>query len=321
MSLPATDRSPGLLRSQWWRGSRTGPPTTQAPPHRLGLFAVVVLGLGALTAAADLDRQVTPFVLVAIPAVAAVGVSAVNGGGRAAVGRLFGRLCRVRVGMRWYVIALGIPVAEKMMVDLAGSLLGMTTPDRLLQALTAAALLVPLVVLLPGLLEELGWRGFGVHTASEQGLSPVRAVAVIAPLFVALHLPLYLPGQMHDGFPLWPLPLHLLAVSVLLTWVYLRTRSVLVTGLMHAGFNATVPLTWGLDAAWAWGARALILTLIAAAVVGKVGIAWWRQPLSPGNTPTAPSPASVPVCSTSSTTNDPSIDRVLESDHDNRQII
>jgi membrane protease YdiL (CAAX protease family) len=248
-----------------------------APSGRLALFAGLVLGLEAVTVMGDLDPAVTPFVLVLIPAVAAVGVSALSGG-RAAVGRLTGAAARTRVGMRWYVVAVGIPVADKLIVDLAGTLLGRTTPDRLLQALTASAIVVPLVVLIPGLLEELGWRGFGVQTAVEQGHSPMWAVAVIAPLFIALHIPLYLPGQLYAGLALWPLPINLLAVSVLLTWVYLRTRSVLVTGLMHAGFNATVPLTWGLDAEWAWAARSIVLTLIAALVVGRVGITWWRTP-------------------------------------------
>lgn len=252
---------------------------TLQPSRQLALFAGLVLSLGTVTSLAGLDRAVTPFVLVLVPAAAAIGVSAVDGG-HTAVGRLTGRVARVRVGVRWYVAALGIPVADKLLVDVAGIVLGMTTPGRLLHALTASAVVVALVVLMPGLLEELGWRGFGVQTAVEQGHSPAWAVAVIGPLFIALHVPLYLPGQLYSGFALWPLPINLLAVSVLLTWVYLRTRSVLVTGLMHAGFNATVPLTWGLDTEWVWSTRAIVLPLIAVLVVGRVGLSWWRTPLS-----------------------------------------
>ena len=85
-------------------------------------------------------------------------------------------------------------------------------------------------------------------------------------IFLLLHVPLYLPGQLYEGLPVWPLPFILLASSVLLTWFYLRTSSALLAGLMHAAFNASVPLTWGLDPAWVWQARAVTLTIFAAAV-------------------------------------------------------
>jgi len=248
------------------------------PSQRLTAFAMLVLSLEAVTFVVRLDAAITPFVLVFIPTVAAVAVSAVSGG-RSAIIMLLRRLVRVRVGVRWYLVAVGIPVLEKLAVDVTGVLLGRSTPDRMVSALTFPALVVPLVVLVPAILEELGWRGFGVQAAVEQGHSPAWAALVVAALFLTLHLPLYLPGQLYAGLPFWPLPLSLLAASVLLTWIYLRTRSVLITGLMHAAFNATVPLTWGLPADWVWQARAISLILIAALVVGRVGTSWWRSPL------------------------------------------
>jgi hypothetical protein len=58
------------------------------------------------------------------------------------------------------------------------------------------------------------------------------------------------------------------AGAVLLTWIYLRTAgSVLVAGLTHGALNATVPLTWRLDDAWVWQARAGIIGVIARAGV------------------------------------------------------
>ena len=89
--------------------------------NRLAIFAAVVLSLAAVTFLARLDTAVTPFVLVLIPAVAALVVSALSGG-RAEVGRLARRVGRVRVGARWYLIAVGIPVADKLLVDAAGLL-------------------------------------------------------------------------------------------------------------------------------------------------------------------------------------------------------
>jgi uncharacterized protein len=248
------------------------------PSQRLLAFALLILGLEAVTFLAQPDPGLTPFLVVLIPPVAAVVVLAVSGG-KGEMRSLFGRLGRWRVDARWYVAAIGIPLAEKVGVDLVGLAVGATTPSRLTDALTASALVVPLVVLVPALLEELGWRGFGVQTAVDGGHSPAWAAAVIGLMFVLAHIPFYLPGHLYDGLPLWPVPIWLLAGSVLLTWIYLRTGSVLLAGLMHAAFNGTVPLTWGLDPAWVWQARAGVLSVIAVVVVLMSGRHWWLSTL------------------------------------------
>ena len=85
-----------------------------------------------------------------------------------------------RVRPRWYAAAILIPVAEKIIVDVAGLLLGQTTAPLLVSSLSIAALTVPLVVLIPGMLEELGWRGFAVQTAIDGGRSPALRVGVVA---------------------------------------------------------------------------------------------------------------------------------------------
>lgn len=252
-------------------------PAAANPSQRLLAFALLVLGLETATFLSRLDPELTPFVLVLIPPAAATVVLAVSGG-RGEIRTLVGRLGRWRVDARWYVAAIGIPLVEKLGVDLVGLAVGASTPRRLTEALTTSALIVPLVVLDPALLEELGWRGFGVQTAVDGGHSPAWAAAVIGLMFVLAHVPLYLPGYLYDGLPLWPAPIWLLAGSVLLTWIYLRTGSVLLAGLMHAAFNGTVPLTWGLDPAWVWQARAFVLSAIAVIVLMISGRHWWLAP-------------------------------------------
>ena len=252
-------------------------PAASKSSRRLVWFALLVLGLEAVTFLARLDPDLTPFLVVLIPPVAALVLLTVSGD-KGEIKTLLGRLGRWRVDGRWYVAAIGIPLLEKVGVDLVGLAVGATTPSRLTGALTASALVVPLVVFVPALLEELGWRGFGVQTAVDGGRSPAWAAAVIRLMFVLAHLPFYLPGQLYDGLPLWPAPIWLLAGSVLLTWIYLRTGSVLLAGLMHAALNGTVPLTWGLDPAWVWQARAGVLSVIAVAVVLMSGRHWWLSP-------------------------------------------
>lgn len=241
------------------------PTPVLSPTRKLLLFAAAVLVLEGIVMLAGPSPNLTPYVLVLVPAASALGIAAVDG--RRGVATLIRRAGVWRVRPRWYAAAIGIPVLEKVVVDVAGVALGATTPERLSHALTLSALLIPLVVLVPALIEELGWRGFGVQNAAEAGHSPIWAALTVGVVFLALHVPLYMPGQLYGDLPFWPLPMILLSMSVLLTWVYLETGSVLLAGLMHAAFNGTVPLTWGLDPSWVWPTRALVLTAVAAAVV------------------------------------------------------
>lgn len=104
-------------------------------------YAVFAAGVLVLTAAAflaPLGRDLTPFVLVLVPALVAVAVSAVVAGGPG-VRRLLARMLVWRVKPFWYVMALGIPVLEKLTVDLVGLVSGSTTPSRLVESLTVSA--------------------------------------------------------------------------------------------------------------------------------------------------------------------------------------
>jgi membrane protease YdiL (CAAX protease family) len=246
----------------------TGGRSTNRP---LVTFAILVVAMETVVFLVPLGRDLTPFALVLIPAAAGLLVSARSGGG-AAVRNLIRRLGVWRVHPRWYAAAILIPVAEKIIVDATGLALGRTTPQLLLSALGVAALTLPLVVLVPGMLEELGWRGFAVQAAIDSGRSPIWATLVVGALFLLFHVPLYLPGHMYHGLPFWPLPLTLLSSAVFLTWIYLRTGSVLLAGLLHAAFNASTSLTWGLDATWVWQVRAIVLTVLAAALVASGGL-------------------------------------------------
>lgn len=256
--------------------------------YRLLTFGVMAAVAEAGVLLARLGREATPFALVLIPPAAAL-VATGFSRGLAGIVRLLASLGRWRVGARWYLAALGIPFLGTLAIDVVGLLLGAASLDRIFGALTASALLIPVVVVVPAMLEELGWRGFAVQAAVDAGHSPGWATSVVGLMFVTAHIPLYLPGQIYDNLPLWPLPITLLAYAVLLTWIYLRTGSVLLAGLMHAALNATLPLTWGLDPGWAWQARAGVFGVIAALVMSINGRTWWRSsmptPVSFSGTP------------------------------------
>jgi membrane protease YdiL (CAAX protease family) len=225
-------------------------------------FSVIVLVGGASVIGAGLGRDTTPFALVLVIPVAAI-LSAWLVGGADAVRGLFARITRWRVPLRWYLAAIGIPVVVALVIDAAGILAGVADLDAIIGAITAEALIVPIVVFLPALFEEFAWRGYGVETMLERGAGFAKATLGVGLVFMAIHLPLYLPGQLYDYLPVWPGIVFLLGASVLLGWIYVGSgRSSLLAGICHAALNGTVPLRWGLDDVWEWQVRGIVLGLV-----------------------------------------------------------
>jgi membrane protease YdiL (CAAX protease family) len=243
--------------------------------HRLAAFGTAIVGLTCAAVASQLGRDTTPFALVFVPAVAALGVAALADG-RPGVSRLVRRITRWRAAPRWYAVALGIPLAMWLAIVVAGVAVG--TPLGALFRELPQILIVFLVVLVPGLLEEFGWRGYGVP-ASPASWSVLRAALTVGLLFIIPHLFLYLPGQLYDNLPIWPLPLLLLSGSVLYTWVYVGSGgSALLAGLMHAASNGLIPLSRGIDPVVVWQLQGITITLISAIVL--VASARMRRPLA-----------------------------------------
>jgi membrane protease YdiL (CAAX protease family) len=233
-------------------------------------FTVIVLALGGLAFLAGLQREVTPFALVLVIPAAAI-LSAWLVGGVPMVRGLFERVVRWRVPFRWYGAAIGIPLLGTLAVVAAGVLLGQASVDDVVAGLSASVIVVPLVVFLPALFEEFAWRGFGVDIMLRRGAPLLVAALTIGIVFTAIHLPLYLPGQLYEDLPLWPVFLILMGYAVLLAWIYDGSgRSSLLAGITHAALNGFVPLTAGLDAAWAWQTRGVVFGLIGLAIAGLI---------------------------------------------------
>jgi membrane protease YdiL (CAAX protease family) len=82
-----------------------------------------------------------------------------------------------------------------------------------------------------------------------------------------MHVVLMLPGGINEGLALWSAILSLVAYSVVLTWIFVGSGSVLLAALVHAGFNGVVPLMRGIDAEASWDIRAVLAAGIAIAIV------------------------------------------------------
>ena len=222
----------------------------------LAVAALVALGASTLGAGA-------PFVLALSPALIALVVARTEG--RGSVRRLLHTLTVRPARARWYLV-LAIPALGTLATVAIAAALGAPLEDTLERSLIALAFL-PLVVAIPAFAEELAWRGFVIPRLLPV-MSPLTASLLIAVPWSLVHLPLALPGQMYDGIAVWPSIVTVFSLSVLGTWVFIGTGgSVLMAGLFHALYNATTPITWGLEPETAWVLRPLVFAAIAMAVV------------------------------------------------------
>ena len=240
-------------------------------------FAGLSVALGAAALAAGVSSSLLPFILALGPTGIALTLAWRERGG-ALRGLL--RLAVTRPPRRAWYLLVALPVAWAFATVLISVALGEPTAG-LFDKVVPAVFIVPLVVLLPAFAEELAWRGYAVPRLLPS-MSPVTAAIVLAVPWTVLHVFLQLPGQMNAGLALSPTVVSLVAYSIILTWVVVRTGgSVLLAALIHTGFNGIVPVMGGLDVDRAWAIRAVLIAIVAAAVVAHEVGRSRREPTPP----------------------------------------
>jgi membrane protease YdiL (CAAX protease family) len=210
------------------------------------------------------------------PSIAAVIVVAIVGG-RSAVKRLLSRLVRWRIGLKWYVIAIGLTVVITLSAVALNVLFGATAPTgEQLSGWSELPFSFIFFFLLAGAAEELGWRGFAQpHLQGKYSALP--SALILSVVGVVWHLPLFLTGNIE--LPDVPL---IFAGYVVYAWLFNSTGgSVLITMVAHATNNTISgeffsPMFQGADAvrqsallAILWIAAAVIVILRAGPNLGR----------------------------------------------------
>jgi membrane protease YdiL (CAAX protease family) len=161
------------------------------------------------------------------------------------VRQLLSRLLRWRVGLRWYVFALGFLAAVKLFAAVLYRVANGSWPHFGGEAWYA---IVPAIVaagIFGGPLgEELGWRGYALPGLSER-FGPAAASLILGVIWACWHLPLFflsgLDGygdQYGQSFPTYLI--QVVAFSVALAWLVGNTGgSLLLAVLMHSAINQT----------------------------------------------------------------------------------
>jgi membrane protease YdiL (CAAX protease family) len=168
--------------------------------------------------------------------------------GKAGLKEWASRIVRWRVGLKWYAVALLLPMALSVAAVSLNVLMGAPGltfahlaqwPDLLVEIL--------FVFFVIALGEEPGWRGYALPRLQE-GRSALSATLILAVFGVIWHVPLFLTGDS----PWSNIPI-IVAGYIFFTWLFNNTRgSVLIAMVLHTSQNASrmifAPMFSGADA-------------------------------------------------------------------------
>ena len=195
--------------------------------------------------------------------------------GRGALHKLLGRLLIWRVNPLWYLVVIGPAV-------LAGGVVALNTllggPPLSVDVSLLFAVIMLAFSIFPGsaLGEEIGWRGYALPRL-QAGRSALSASLILGVIWGFYHLPLFFTGQAARPLSLFPpFLISVIALSVILTWVYNSTGgSLLMVVLLHATYN--LPMTLSIDDL---GSRATVPVMLyfGLLVVAAIVVVIWAGP-------------------------------------------
>ena len=218
MVEPRTGRSEGSVPDEGTGGTA---PSNWAARHDLLLFfALAYLLSWALWPLVILDPTSSPLVPFG-PLIAAVVISLLAGGPRE-LWALLRQLTRWRVHPIWYLIALVGPFV--MAVVAAALAVATGAPMQRSGAYTdlgAVGFTFVSTMIIVGLFEEVGWRGFALPRLQRR-LDALWAALVLGVLWALWHLPELISDPTRQRPPLQFI-LWALALSVIFAWLYNST--------------------------------------------------------------------------------------------------
>jgi membrane protease YdiL (CAAX protease family) len=205
-----------------------------------------------------------------LAAVAALGLTV----GRPGVKALFRSMTHWRVPVRWWAVALGLPVVLTFAAAALNVALGapMPTSEELGRwpDVVITALLILFVPVIGGAWEEPGWRGYALPRLL-QNRSPLAASLVLGVSWAVWHVPLLLAGEQH-----WSDLVLVVVATVVFTWLFRNAlQSVLRAIVLHATNNAVSgeyvsPMFTGADSTrqsrllvLVWGVSAVLVVAFA----------------------------------------------------------
>jgi uncharacterized protein len=243
--------------------------------YSLPAFLILTILLTVLVNLVPLPPDVVPMLMVLIPALVAMILTAMVNGGRGEIA-LLRRIFQLRISLKWYLITVGLALLVRLSMSVLALLLGWIPAIRLRSASPTDLVSLGALLFVAAALEELGWRAYALPRLM------ARRSALFSALFIGvfwglLHLFLLLPGMMYAGEHPLGLLLELIGLSVVVTWLFVQTGgNIFITSLFHAAQSLFVVVNEGISLtqqlwlmAVVYVALALILTFLYGASLGR----------------------------------------------------
>lgn len=158
--------------------------------------------------------------------------------GKTGVNDLLKGVIKWNVNFRWYLFVLVFPfmvtylsiytnyIIEGNLIEFSG-----------IKSWTSIPILFSYIFFLQGPFEEIGWRGYALPRLQKK-YSSLKSSIILGVIWAFWHTPLFLFSSLHEGLPIWLYFLHVIGISILMTWVFNSTgRSILLVMLLHTSIN------------------------------------------------------------------------------------
>lgn len=142
-------------------------------------------------------------------------------------------------GLYWLVNIDAYNANFTALIEAAATYSGRKLPDNI-------AIIISLAVMIPGSIltalgEETGWRGF-MYPVMQRLWGFKKAIVVSGIIWAAWHLPIIIAGLYYppETNPLFVMPLffvEIFALTVIITWIRMKSKSVWTAILFHAAHN------------------------------------------------------------------------------------
>ena len=239
-------------------------------------FAFAMVGPASLRGETfDIDTAIQTAMLILLGPLVAGVVSTYLVDGRSGLKDLLARLLKWRVGLRWYAAAILIfPVLILgLLIVLSQFASAEFSPNFLAIGFVMG--------IFAGFMEEVGWTGYAYPKMRDKH-GALRAALLLGLLHGAWHIgPSYLFEGTAKGVywlpwftVMWMVAM--VAMRVILVWIYTNTGSVFLAQLTHASSTGSLvilgpsPISPQAETLW-WGIYALILWAVAGFLIARFG--------------------------------------------------